>query len=102
MPFQPTQSGNPKGRPRGSSNKASSDLRKAVLELLDNNWDSIQTDLKRVTARDRLNFIEKLLGYALPKLQSVEVSAELTSRIEGLSDDQLNRLIDKILNEEAS
>ncbi|WP_184173102.1 hypothetical protein [Rhabdobacter roseus] len=55
-----------------------------------------------MTARDRLNFIEKLLGYALPKLQSVEVSAELTSRIEGLSDDQLNRLIDKILNEEAS
>ena len=93
------QINNPLGRPRGSKNKATADLRKSVLELLDNNWGNVQKDIKSLTPKDRLLFLEKLMSYALPKLQSMEIGADISTRIEGLTEMQLERLIDQILVE---
>lgn len=92
---------NPNGRPKGSKNKASENLRKSVLDLLDENWDTIQRDLKKLEPKDRLGFLEKLLPYTLPKLQSVEVKAEVNTKLESLNLVQLDRLIDHILNDKA-
>jgi hypothetical protein len=93
------QVNNPAGRPKGATNRATADLRKAVNELLDNNWEKIQEDIDELEAKDRLAFLEKLLSYTLPKLQSVEVHADMTAKLEGMSEDQLNTLIDHILNQ---
>ena len=93
------QINNPLGRPKGAQSRATADLRRAVNDLLDNNWEKIQKDIDKLEAKDRLAFLEKLLSYTLPKLQSVEVHADLTAKLEGMSENQLNTLIDHILTQ---
>ncbi len=91
------QVNNPAGRPKGAKSRATADLRKAVNDLLDNNWEKIQNDIDKLEAKDRLTFLERLLSYSLPKLSAVEVHGDLTAKLEGMSEDQLNSLIDHIL-----
>ncbi|EHQ29004.1 hypothetical protein [Mucilaginibacter paludis] len=94
---------NPAGRKKGVPNKVSTNLRMAVNKILDENWSTIQRDLKKLEPKDRLAFIEKLLSYSLPKLQATTIDAtiEMGTRIEEMNTHQLNILIDNILNENA-
>ncbi|MCE6988151.1 hypothetical protein [Dyadobacter sp. CY323] len=64
---------NPNGRPKGVPNKKNAELREKVTALIENNWPKVQSDLDMLEAKDRLAFLEKLLSYTLPKLQSVEM-----------------------------
>jgi hypothetical protein len=64
---------NPHGRPKGIPNKKNAELREKISKLIEDNWQSVQSDIERLEPRDRLNFLEKLLSYSLPKLQSVQV-----------------------------
>lgn len=66
---------NPNGRPKGVPNKRNAELREQISTLIDNNWKNLQSDLDKLEPRDRLNFLEKLMGYTLPKLQNVQLDA---------------------------
>lgn len=70
MPYKAGISGNPSGRKPGTKNKASESLRNRINDIIDNNLGRVQQDLDSLEPKDRLNFFEKLLQYALPKLQS--------------------------------
>lgn len=91
---------NPNGRPKGSKNKVTKDLRLAVKSFLDANWNDMQKSYKKLEPKDKLTFYEKLLSYALPKLQSIDHSVMLTDKLEALTEAQLNILIENILNSE--
>lgn len=54
------------GRAKGTPNKATADLREWVKKLVDDNREQIVKDLRDLTPRERLMFIEKLLRYAIP------------------------------------
>ncbi len=68
---------NPYGRPKGIPNKNTAELREKISRLIDENWSTIQKDIDQLEPRDRLSFLEKLLSYSLPKLQSIEVETDL-------------------------
>jgi hypothetical protein len=91
MPFKKGQSGNIKGRTKGSSNRTTKQLRESIASFLDNNFQRLENDFELLPPRDRIKFYCDLLQYGLPKLQSVE----LESDFEHLTDMQ----IDKIINE---
>ena len=91
---------NPNGRPKGSKNKITKDLRLAVKSFLDSNWDDMQKSYKKLHPKDKLTFYEKLLSYALPKLQSIDANVMFADKLEQLTEAQLNILIDQILNSE--
>ncbi|HVA98479.1 MAG TPA: hypothetical protein VNG53_06255 [Bacteroidia bacterium] len=90
---------NPEGRPKGSTNKVTADLRKKINDFLSDNWKLLQNDFITLEPKDRWQFYEKLLSYGLPKLQNIRLEAKDTIDCENnkidvskLTDDELRQL----------
>jgi hypothetical protein len=64
---------NPNGRPTGTVNKNSKEIREIISSILSQNIVRIQDDIDSLEPKDRLTFIEKLFQYAVPKLQSTSI-----------------------------
>ncbi len=94
--FKPGQSGNPQGRPKGSRNKVSNDLREKITDFLSGQFETIKTlfadEDKKLSPRDKLKFYTELLQYGLPKLSSVSTEID----IDKLSDEDIEDLYRKI------
>lgn len=80
------------GRQKGTPNRATSTVREWVLQLIDKNRRQVERDIKDLEPRDRLQVIEKLLQYVLPKQQAVQAEIDFNK----LSDEQLDTLIGEL------
>ena len=95
---------NRKGRPAGKPNRISSDLKSWVSALLDDNRQVFENDLKKLDPPQRLNILEKLLAYSLPRLQALDAKsqielqfAELERLLKSTPDEFVQRIADKVL-----
>ena len=71
MPFKKGESGNPVGRPKGSLNKVTQELREQITQAIDTN--KICEMLNQITSPlDYINAITKLLPYAIGKKKTIE------------------------------
>jgi len=84
---------NPNGRPKGSPNKVSTDLRKWINQFINDNKSKIQEDWKKLEPKDRIMLFEKLLKYSLPTLQATSMDVSF----EKLTDEQLDEVINKLI-----
>jgi len=91
--FEKGQSGNPAGRPKGSKNLTSREVKRLILRVLEKNFSGrkIAVDLQQLSARERLNVFVKLAQLILPREQDVKLDYSQ------LTDKQLDELLDKIL-----
>ncbi|MDR0603597.1 MAG: hypothetical protein LBG80_04750 [Bacteroidales bacterium] len=80
------------GRGKGTPNKVTTDLRAWINELLDSNRQQIMQDIKQLEPHQRVAFFEKMLCYAVPKMQSVEAKIDLNK----LTEEQLNIVISEL------
>ena len=94
MPFKKGQSGNIKGRTKGTPNKVTKHLRESITSFLENNFERIESDFELLPPKDRVKFYCDLLQYGLPKLQTVQLEADF----ENLSDMELDRIINELKN----
>lgn len=78
MPFKKGQSGNIKGRTKGSPNKVTQEHRELIDKLISAPED-LEKDLKELSPKDRLDAIIKLLEFTTPK-QS-RVVADVTNKV---------------------
>jgi hypothetical protein len=99
MGLQKGRTNNPAGRKKGIPNKATQTMRERVNSFLDENFEIVKSDFQKLEPKDKLMFYTKLLAFGLPQLKAVEYSSESISRINELSELQLNNLIEKLLNE---
>lgn len=83
------QSGNPKGRPKGTPNKVTSTVKQWLTDLIDKNRRQMQKDLKALEPKDRLMILERFMQYTVPKMQSVEQKIDFAK----LTDEQMNDII---------
>jgi hypothetical protein len=66
------QTGNPNGRPKGTSNKVTTDLRQWVNLIIDNNREQLEKDFDALEPKERWQLIEKLMQYVIPKKREEE------------------------------
>ena len=81
MPFKPGYDPNRKGagRPKGSTNKTTQEIKEAYQQLLESNLDNMSTWLARMASEDEgkaLDYMLKLSEYILPKLARQEITGQ--------------------------
>ena len=73
MPFEPTQSGNSRGRKSGVPNKTTKEVKERLKAVLNNNLNQLELCDAELTNGERIAFIRALLPYLMPKLQYIVV-----------------------------
>jgi hypothetical protein len=62
---------NTKGRPKGSLNKTTKQIKLLIRDLFDENTEYLYANLDQMTISERINLSKTLLPFLMPKLQSV-------------------------------
>jgi len=68
---------NPNGRPAGTPNRITADLREYLKQLLSDNLDQFSEDFEQLEPKDRLIIMERFLSYILPKLSGITIKEEM-------------------------
>ena len=71
MPFKKGQSGNASGRPKGAKGKVRTTVRDYIKGIIDDNREKFESDLKSLATKDRVDVMVKLMGFVVPKPQSI-------------------------------
>lgn len=78
MAFKKGESGNPEGRPKGTPNKTSTEIKQTLNDILCNEIEAIPERLNQLSDKDRLDIVIKLLPYILPKQKELEITNDIT------------------------
>ncbi len=94
MPFVKGQSGNPKGRRKGSTNKANRVVKRLLENMVSDNAKDIRREFAGLSGKAKIDAFIALMPYIIPKLQATSLDLDLNK----LSDEQLDELYNKILS----
>jgi len=87
---------NPRGKPPGTLNKLSRDMKLTIHEFLTENWDEVVIEFHKLKGKDKLNFYKELMQYDVPKMQAMAVSGELDFKT--MSEEALDKICERLIN----
>jgi regulator of sirC expression with transglutaminase-like and TPR domain len=88
------------GRTKGVPNKVTQELRQWLQTLIDGQREQFERDLQAVEPEKRLQVLERLLAYILPKPQSLDIAIEyreLERLLERTPEQYIERISARIL-----
>tara|TARA_R110001606_G_scaffold399168_1_gene581247 strand:- start:1863 stop:2153 length:291 start_codon:yes stop_codon:yes gene_type:complete len=86
MPFTSTDEKiNKSGRPKGSMNKATAEIRERYLQLIQNNFETLENDLKALRSAERIKAIIELSKFILPTLKATEVEVSTSNNFQPIT-----------------
>lgn len=89
------------GRQKGTPNKVTRNLRQALNDFLENNIHELQNCFDQLDdPKDKLTLLIKLAEFAIPKMRAVDNTHVIEQRIDGMSDEQIEELIDIIIEQD--
>ena len=62
-----------KGRPKGASNKSTEAIKLNISMLLENNINTVQSDLDEMQPRDRVNALLQFMKFVVPTQKAIEL-----------------------------
>ncbi len=80
------------GRAKGTPNKVTSTLKEWLLEVVNSNRKQMEQDLKELEPRERLQILERLLPYIIPKQQAVSAVIDYDK----LSEEQIDNIVAEV------
>lgn len=85
MPFTKNDKNiNRSGRKNGSTNKTTHEIRTKYLELIENNFEQLETDLQTLKASERVKAIIELSKFILPTLKATEMSLSNETKFQAI------------------
>jgi hypothetical protein len=85
MPFTKGDTNiNRSGRKSGSTNKTTTEIRKKYLELIEKNFEQLETDLQTLKASERVKAIIELSKFILPTLKAAEMSLSNETKFQAI------------------
>ena len=91
MPFKPGHNLS-KGRPKGASNKSTETIKRNISMLLENNINTVQSDLDEMQPRDRVNALLQFMKFVVPTQEAVELDTRTSQ--EELNEAYIQKLMD--------
>ena len=85
--YKPGETGNKRGRPKGTKSKTGEYLRSLIQDFIHDHWNDLKTDWDKLKPRERWDLIEKLLRHTLPRP---------LHELEKLTDEQLDYIIQQL------
>ena len=62
-----------RGRPKGASNKSTETIKRSISMLLENNINTVQSDLDEMQPRDRVNALLQFMKFVIPTQKAIEL-----------------------------
>ena len=85
MPFTKGDTNiNRSGFKSGSTNKTTTEIRKKYLELIENNFEQLETDLQTLKASERVKAIIEPSKFILPTLKATEMSLSNETKFQAI------------------
>jgi len=75
------QSGNPNGRPKGTPNRSTQEIKEFIQQIVSKNLDCLELDLDSMNPFQRWQTLEKISKYFLPTFNKTELSGEIDTDI---------------------
>ena len=88
------------GREKGTPNKSTKEIRDTFKNILNSNIDNLDVWIKKVAEKNpekAVNILLKISEFILPKLNKIEVEEMVSDDIENLTDEELEKEINRYL-----
>lgn len=83
--FVKGQSGNKNGRPKGTPNKTTAEIKEIITRVVGNQLELLESDLTKIRKQSPARAAEiymKMVDYVLPKQTKIDIEGELNHKVE--------------------